>query len=73
MKEIKKNNSEESNEYPKTYKGKYWDIVVLRPEGDDPERIKRETDPEYQEKKFKEIFNDLMKRYVDALERLKDL
>ena len=64
---------EDSNEYPKTYKGKYWDIVVLKPEADDPERIKKETDPEYQEKKHRESMEWMFEKYGKALEQLKEL
>lgn len=64
---------EENSEYPKTYHGKYWDIVIPNKEKDAPERYKRMIDPEYQQKEYERILADIKKRYGKTLEQLKDL
>ena len=62
-----------NNEYPKTYHGKYWDIVIPSKEKDDPERFQKEIDPEYQQKEYDRILADIKQRYGKALEQLKYL
>ena len=64
---------ENSSEYPKIYKGKYWDLVVKNPFADHPERFQKELDPEYQQKEYDRIIADIKKRYGRALEQLKYL
>lgn len=64
---------EENSEYPKTYYGKYWNLIVTNPSADHPERFRDKLDPEYQQKEYKRILADIKKRYGNALEQLKYL
>ena len=62
-----------SSEYPKTYHGPLFDVVINDSSKDDPERIQQLIDPENQRKRAEEAEKWFWEQYGETMRQLKDL
>ena len=62
-----------NNEYPKTYHGPLFDVVVTDPDNEDKERIQQLINPEYQKKMNDEAMKWFWENYEETMKQLKNL
>ena len=62
-----------TSEYPKTYHGPLFDVVITDPDHDDQDRIQQLIDPEYQKRRNDEAMEWFWENYGETMRQLKDL